>query len=445
MSETFETSKDVTWLKDLYFSDPNKQVILQKGETLITEGHYNDRLFLILQGTLKGFLKDENNDQYEVLRSSKNMFVGVYSFFSVDHTTYLTLVAEEETTLAFIDQTEKTKSEETFAAHFLPVIVHEIYLRQLLAQRLTQQRQAAIKKLYEKEKMATLGHLAAGLAHELNNAVGVLAKNTEWLTRTMSGFLNNKKLKDLFENTFKEGQSLNTISLREKRKQLEKKFDLPPAVAKQLAKTSLNEKQIDGLLKENKKELETISLVTEAGIVLHDMDVAATHATHVVQSVRELGFNVSEKLIETSVYETLTKSLALTKPLLQNITINLIKDTEGIIQANPGDLVQVWVNLIKNASESLKNAATIDPVLSIQIKEAEKMVMVIVQDNGPGIEEEMIPKIFQPNFTTKINGLSFGLGVGLSIVKKIINNYKGSISVESQPGDTRFIVQIPKP
>jgi hypothetical protein len=55
MSGTFETSKDVTWLKDLYFSDPNKQVILQKGETLITEGHYNDRLFLILRGTLKDF------------------------------------------------------------------------------------------------------------------------------------------------------------------------------------------------------------------------------------------------------------------------------------------------------------------------------------------------------------------------------------------------------
>jgi C4-dicarboxylate-specific signal transduction histidine kinase len=175
------------------------------------------------------------------------------------------------------------------------------------------------------------------------------------------------------------------------------------------------------------------------------MDVAATHATHVVQSVRELGFNVSEKLIETSVYETISKSLALTKPLLQNIAINLARDTEGIVQANPGDLVQVWVNLIKNATESMKNAATTDPVLTIEIKEVEKMIIVMVKDNGPGIEEEMKSKIFQPNFTTKVNGLSFGLGVGLSIVKKIINSYKGSISVESQPGDTRFIVQIPKP
>lgn len=445
MSERFETSKDVTWLKELYFSDKSKQLVIEKGETLISEGNFNDRLFLILDGTLKGYLRDENNEQNEVLRSTKNMFVGVYSYFGDEHVTYLTLIADERTTLAYIDQSVKEKNKEKFAAHFLPVIVHELHIRQLLAQRLTHYRTAAIKKLYEREKMATLGQLAAGLAHELNNAVGVLAKNTEWLSRTLADYLNTKKLRELFQNAFQEGQSLNTASLREKRKQLEKRFDLPTSVAKQLAKTSLNEKQIEALLKENKKELEIISLVTEAGIVLHDMDVAATHATHVVQSVRELGSTSAEKSVETSIYETITKSLALTKPILGNITLNIVKDTVGPLVANPGDLVQVWVNLIKNACESLKNSETQTPVLTIQITAGDKKYTVTIQDNGPGISEEMLPKIFQPSFTTKVSGLSFGLGLGLSIVKKIIENYKGTVRVESEPGDTRFIVQIPKP
>jgi signal transduction histidine kinase len=446
MSERFETSKDVAWLKELYFADDSKQLVIEKGETLITEGNFNDRLYLIIDGTLKGYMRDENNEQNEVLRSTRNMFVGVYSFFGDEHVTHLTLVADERTKLAYIDQSVKEKNKERFAAHFLPVIVHELHVRQLLAQRLTHHRTAAIKKLYEKDKMATLGQLAAGLAHELNNAVGVLAKNTEWLSRTFLAYLKNKQLKELFESTFKQGQPLNTVSLREKRKQLEKRFGLPASVAKQLAKTSLNENQIDALLKENKKELETISVVTEAGIVLHDMEVAATHATHVVQSVRELGSQNTEQLAETSLYETISKSLALTKPILHDVTLNIVKETEGTLIANPGDLVQVWVNLIKNASESMKTSTTEGHVLTIHISAMdEKKYTVIIQDNGPGISEEMLPKIFEPSFTTKVTGLSFGLGLGLSVVKKIINHYKGNVRVESRPGNTRFIVQIPKP
>jgi signal transduction histidine kinase len=445
MSEAFETSKDVAWLKELYFSDPSRTLTLARGETLLNEDQYNDRLFLILDGVLTGYLKDENNEQFEVLKSTRNMFVGVYSYFSPEHTSYLTLVADEPTTVAYIEHSVRERAEEKFATQFLPVIVHEVFMRQLIAQRITQERQAAIKKLYEKEKMATLGQLAAGLAHELNNAVGVLQKNTQWLTQALTDLLKNKKLQQLFLNMVKEGQSLNTITLRDKRRKLEKKFDIPSVLAKQLAKTTLTEEQIQGLLKENRRELETLSLVTEAGIVLHDMEVAATHATHVVQSVKILGLSNTENTMPTSIFETVNKALALTKTLLHKVTITIEKQTEGQLVANPGDLVQVWVNLIKNACESMETG-TKSPGLAIRIYDvSENHYEVIVHDNGPGIPEHLIPRIFQPNFTTKVNGLSFGLGLGLSIVKKIVNHYKGSIRVESVPGDTKFIVQLPKP
>lgn len=445
MSDSFETSKDVEGLKRIYFSDPQKEISLNKGDTLLTEGHHNDRLFLILEGTLTGYLNDQNNEPFEVFRSKKNMFVGVYSFFSAEHITYLTLMAEEPARVAYIDQSAKEGRQDQFATDFLPVIVHELYLRQLLAQRLTRQRHAAFKKLYEKEKMATLGQLAAGLAHELNNAIGVLDKNTEWLTGALSDFLKNKKLKTLFLSMVSQGQSLNTSTLREKRKKLEKRFNIEAPLAKQLAKTTLTEEQIHELLKENRKELDAISIITEAGIVLHDMQLAATHATHVVQSVRVLGLSNTGQTSPTSLFETVNKALALTKTLLQSVTLSIQRETEGNIVANPGDLVQIWVNLIKNACESMQLAETEKPALSINISETEAgYYEVVISDNGPGIPDDLLTKIFQPNFTTKVSGLSFGLGLGLSIVKKIVNHYKGSVRVESHSGDTRFIVKLPK-
>ena len=445
MSESFETSKDVEGLKRSYFSDPAKRISLNPGDTLLTEGHFNDRLFLIIEGSLTGYLNDQNNERFEVFRSKVNMFVGVYSFFSVEHITYLTIVAEEPARVAFIDQSSKEGREDQFATDFLPVIVHELYLRQLLAQRLTKQRQAAIKKLYEKEKMATLGQLAAGLAHELNNAIGVLDKNTEWLTGAVGDFLKNKRLRTLFLKMASEGQSLSTSLLREKRKALEKRFNIDAPLAKQLAKTTLTEEEIHELLRENRKELDAISIITEAGIVLHDMHVAATHATHVVQSVKILGLSNTGQSSPTSVFETVNKALALTRTLLKDVTLSIQRESEGAIVANPGDLVQLWVNLIKNACESMQLAQTENASLTIRITEHPSgYYEVVISDNGPGIPEELLKKIFQPNFTTKVTGLSFGLGLGLSIVKKIVNHYKGSVRVESNPGDTRFIIKLPK-
>jgi signal transduction histidine kinase len=442
MSENFETSKDVAWLKKVYFSRPGNTVSLKKGEMLLREGSYNEKLFLILEGTLAGFLEDENGEMFEVFKSTRNMFVGVYSYFSPDHLSYLTLVADEPTTVAYLQQEEKDKPE--FASHFLPVIVHEIYLRQVLTQQLTRQRQAAIKKLYENEKMATLGQLAAGLAHELNNAVGVLQRNTEWLIESFSAFLKSPGLHSIFETSLDKGLSFSTTALREKRILLEKKFGIPAKFARQLAKTNLTEEEIKKLLKENASALDTINLISEAGFVLHDMRVAANHSTHVVHSVRELGFRTSNQPSNVSIQETIVKSLALVKSLLTGIHVDLLTRTDGIIQATTGDLVQVWVNLIKNACESMTSSGSATPKLLIAISEEGDGYKVEITDNGPGIPTEQMSKIFEPNFTTKVKGLSFGLGLGLSIVRKIVLSYKGTISVSSEPGNTCFTVALPK-
>jgi signal transduction histidine kinase len=443
MSEGFDTSRDVAWLKELYFSDTARRLTLEPGEKLLQEGTFNDRLFLILEGSVTGYLQDENGDNFEVFISKPNMFLGVYSFFSQEHITYLTIIANKPTTVAYIDDEVRLKHADVFATHFLPVIVQELFLRQKLTQRLTWQRQAAIRKLYESEKMALLGQLASGLAHELNNSIGVLHRNTEWLIQSLSGYLNNKKLNTVFENALQEGLAINTRMVREKRRSLEQSLDLPPKLAKQLAKTDLTEDQIKLLLKEPPEVLENLNLVTEAGYVLHDMRVASEHSAHVVQSVRELGSGQREVTTEVSISKTIHQALALLKSLLQDVHVDMDRTQDAMIPLNAGDLVQIWLNLIKNAGESLVNSGTSNPRIRITMTSGPDTHCVNICDNGPGIPDEVLTRIFEPNFTTKVKGLSFGLGLGLSIVKKIINNHKGNIVVKSNPGETIFTVCFP--
>ncbi len=103
----------------------------------------------------------------------------------------------------------------------------------------------------------------------------------------------------------------------------------------------------------------------------------------------------------------------------------------------PDELNQAWTNLIHNALHAMKNKGT----LTIEVGRQDNQVVVSITDSGDGIPETIQQKIFQPFFTTKPPGE--GSGLGLDIVRKIIDKHDGTIAVESQPGKTTFIVSLP--
>ena len=176
------------------------------------------------------------------------------------------------------------------------------------------------------------------------------------------------------------------------------------------------------------------------------MKVASENAAHVLASVRELGASrQQERLVETDINQTMQQALALSKTFWEKVhlRLNLTEKLYPII-ANPGDLVQIWVNIIKNACESMVSAKTEEATLKIHTFINENTNMVTITDNGPGIPSDLLPKIFQPNVTTKVQGLSFGLGLGLSIVQKLVEGYGGKITVTSKPEKTRFKIVLPK-
>jgi signal transduction histidine kinase len=110
-----------------------------------------------------------------------------------------------------------------------------------------------------------------------------------------------------------------------------------------------------------------------------------------------------------------------------------------LVHGDPNALQQVLINLLTNAGDALEVGGTISLETS-RVSRDEGMVRLIVRDTGPGIAPEILPRIFDPFYTTK----SDGTGLGLSISYNIVREHKGTIDVESLPGKgTIFILTFP--
>ena len=103
----------------------------------------------------------------------------------------------------------------------------------------------------------------------------------------------------------------------------------------------------------------------------------------------------------------------------------------------PDELSQVWTNLLHNAMQAMEYKGT----LTITVRKQDEQAIISITDTGPGIPDEIKEKIFDPFFTTKAAGE--GSGLGLDIVRKIIEKHQGQISFESKPGKTTFHVVLP--
>lgn len=444
------TEMDMAWLKSHYFSDPAKQMQLRKGTVLLYPKEKNERLFLILEGVLTGYIESESGGRFEIFRSEKDNIVGTYSYFSPRHESYSTVVAEEDCLLAYIDSNQPVVKDEdgrSFAEHFLPVIVNEIYMRQLLAHKMSIRSQMAMQKLFQAEQMATLGQMAAGLAHELNNAIGVILRNSEWLAQKASAYLQQKEEENMFhffEIGLNEGQKLSTSEIRMRRRELEKNYDLTNQLAKQLAATGLSDQDLLPHLDNLKQKVEQIYFNFETGLVLHNMLIAANHAARVVKAVKEIGVANHQQLAEVDVNQTIEEAIVLLKAMVKKVKLELHLDAQlPPVVSNHGELVQIWINLMKNACESLLSHPFSAQHLKIKSESKSDYVKVSIEDNGPGIPPEALGQIFEPNYTTKMQAYNVGMGLGLSIVKRLVEKHQGHISVQSKKGQTQFTVMLP--
>lgn len=235
-------------------------------------------------------------------------------------------------------------------------------------------------QLIQSEKMASLGQLVAGVAHEINTPIGALNSNNSILfkctEKLKSKVTEDNQTKTIFE-TIEEINTINTEAI----------------------------KRINNIV----KSLKNFARLDEA------------------------------ELKEVDIHEGIKNTLMLINHEIKN-KISIIEDYSKLplIKCYPNALNQVFMNILVNAYQSIEDKGSI--TIKTQLKD--NKVIISFTDTGKGIKPENLSKIFDPGFTTK--GVGVGTGLGLSICYKIIEQHKGKIKVESQLNSgTKFIIELP--
>ncbi|ANS85361.1 ATP-binding protein [Vibrio scophthalmi] len=433
---------DLKTLIERYFSQPERIVLVEAGCTLIEQDGSNERLFYVLNGELGGYFSENGEDLTQVFSAGQGAFIGVHSFFSGTWTASSTVIAKSDVELAWIDRNTQAVEEENYGpltAQFTPVIVNELSRRQ---RRVTQEalaKEKALQKLNLAEQMTTLGQLAAGIAHELNNAIGVVSSKSERLENVIMSLLEevHPEASQFFDYGLMHGQKVSSSEARSRGKQLEQRYGLDKLIAKELARALPNESISSHWLKNPHEAIK----YWQMGRDLHDLRIASKHTVGIVKSVKQLGRADVETVEEIDINESINRAVSLLQSDLRRVAVRIRPATLPLFVGSQTELVQVWVNIIKNACDAMLDVD--EPEIEIQTRHSKNRILITIANNGPEIDSSTRRKIFDPNFTTKKGGLSFGLGLGLSIVRRIISGYGGSIAVKSDADLTIFRIKLP--
>ncbi|HVZ74647.1 MAG TPA: ATP-binding protein [Polyangia bacterium] len=324
-------------------------------------------------------------------------------------------------------------------------------------------------QLINAEKMANLGMLVAGIAHEVNSPAAAVQGLVDALQDTVM------RLGHCASDLFVAG--LSPASLR-------RYFELVDGLLPEMTTAALSstlesrqrQKKLKAMLAGNTDADVAAAMLAELGDlgerVARDLPAVAAGQSlaPLAGYLREIGFLArSSGTIRTAIGSirrivgALKRYSRLDEAPLERVDLHAgIEDTLVIlshqlkyreiginvkraygklppITAHVGELNQVWTNLIHNAAQAMGNQGEL--LIETKVNEDQGTVEVAIEDNGPGIPADVIPRIFDPFFTTKPKGE--GTGLGLSISARIIENHGGKISVESAPGRTRFTVRLP--
>lgn len=458
MLNSAEFHKKISRINADYFAYPERIFALKKGEKLVGEGEPTHRLYLLLSGSVIAYRsrRDEKGEKmegsfYEVFRAGPGSYVGVQSFFSRLFRSSCEIIAETDIEVAYIDDSVEAVEPEKYGSlmeQFVPTMVHELALRNSRVFEHAAEKEAAIHRMHRAEMSATLGQLAAGLAHELNNAVGVLARKTDFVSEFIEKDLSSRRGNEL--KMFSLGRDNQIVysseDQRSRAREYERTFGISQSSAKVLARIAPDADSVKKLDRKILRDIDALAPFWEIGHDIRDMQLAAKHAASIVRSVKILGGGNIRREAGTDVRESIYEAVALLKPQLRgkNLVAELgDAETFPKIYGDMTELVQLWVNIIKNACDAMNLAETPNPTVRLTLAHTRDEVSVSINDNGPGVPDSLKEKIFQPDFSTKKSGLSFGLGLGLAIVRRIVDDYAGDIRLDSVPGSTTFTVILP--
>jgi two-component system, NtrC family, sensor kinase len=321
-------------------------------------------------------------------------------------------------------------------------------------------------KLVFAEKMAALGNLIGGIAHEINTPLGAIKASSSNINEVVEkinidlpwliSHATNDEINWLFKlinETDAREMSVFSKEERQRKRELTSLFE-----THQIENGSFIADTVVGLsIKHSNEELLDLLRLPHAQNLLQMLKVlfslkrnasnifiSVEKASKVVKALKSyIHKNSSGAQESTNIPETLDTVLILTANMLKHGKVEVVTNYDSVppIFCHQDEICQIWTNIITNAIQSMKDDGSAKLEISVYLNDTEE-VEVSIKDNGCGMTPDVATRIFEPYFTTKDVGV--GTGMGLDIVNQIIENHHGHIRFETEPGvGTTFIVGIP--
>jgi signal transduction histidine kinase len=279
-----------------------------------------------------------------------------------------------------------------------------------LTHSLTQLKQAQVK-LVASEKMASLGMLAAGVAHEINNPICFVFQNVKVLG----------EYNDVFYTLIKDYKSY---------------------VDADLANDDSSAKEILARIQKFESDEDLEFVISDSACLITSTEDGVSRVIDIVKNMKTFSHPDEGSIGSVDVHEVLDSTLLLLKNETRT-SMRVVKDFNAsvfTIKSNRNELGQVFLNIIMNAVQAVSEVA--GGAIHIQTESEGKTLSISIMDNGCGIPEDKINLVFDPFYTTK--DIGEGTGMGLSISYGIVQKHNGSISVSSVLGKgTKFTLQFP--
>jgi len=434
--------------------DMAEPVPLRAGDVLIRQGEPGDSAYVVIKGEFE-VQKQTGQSLIKIDLRNPGDVVGEMALLSRAPRN-ATLIAKTDGEVLRIPQ-------EAFEQLLQSSTTAAIAVLHWVISRLTQNESL----LHQQEKMAALGTMSAGLAHELNNPAAAAQRSasqlrdsqSRWLTLTHqieSAAIQHGKTDWLNEFTqevthrFGKPVKLDALERIDLVDQLQSWLEANGVEsAWELAPTMVNYGWESGPLEQLKSDLPPVLFALAIhwlGLcclmmgLLSEVLQTTERISQIVHAVKSYTYLDQAPLLEVDVHEGLENTLVIMQhKLKKGVTVKREYSADlPRIEAYASELNQVWTNIIDNAVDAMNGRGEI----MIKTYEEDHHIVIEIADNGPGIPEDIQSRIFEPFFTTKAPGQ--GTGLGLHISHDIIaNRHHGLLMVESKPGETKFKVVLP--
>jgi len=373
------------------------------------------------------------------------------------------------------------------AEDYLPKPFNAVLLRARLHASLQKKKLRDLEKAYlrqemtlrQNEKLATLGKLSAGMAHELNNPAAAVQRGAAQLQAALDdmkqvhlgladqeltpaqlqALLDMDRLAQASARQRPEPDDLSGSAALERSdreaemeswlesKGVNRPWDFAPSLVSigislgdlQALGADFNAGQLTSLV-------DWVHCTYNISMMVDEIGIGAGRISELVRALKSYTYLDQAPLQSVDIHRGLDDTLVILRSKLKTgvaVRREYASDLPHI-QAYGSELNQVWTNLIDNAIDALlaEDNPVDAPTITLRTSQQGEFVIVEVEDNGPGIPAAALPRLFDPFFTTKPPGKGSGLGLNTSH-NIIVQKHKGKIDVESQPGRTRFLVRLP--